>query len=197
MANAQVAPNASFHYWGFGVKDKSLDKENVVITKGRAEAEKFMALAPDTQGMRILDDETDRFATGVNILTVKQVKGLEFLRVYVYDCNMSDNEKRILKKMKKRTFKMYDYIFNLEKANAYNNEIDENTQEWRDVQIQGLKDKSISSELGIAFSRILTDYDRINDHALNLAEEINKIDDSLHETMLEDDLVAPYINQKA
>ena len=70
-------------------------KENVVITKGRAEAEKFMALAPDTQGMRILDDETDRFATGVNILTVKQVKGLEFLRVYVYDCNMSDNEKYV------------------------------------------------------------------------------------------------------
>lgn len=111
--------------------------------------------------------------------------------------NMSDNEKRILKKMKKRTFKMYDYIFNLEKANAYNNEIDENTQEWRNVQIQGLKDKSISSELGIAFSRILTDYDRINDHALNLAEEIDKIDSSLHETMLDDDLVAPYINQKA
>ena len=92
---------------------------------------------------------------------------------------------------------MYDYIFNLEKANDYNNEIDENTQEWRNVQIQGLKDKSISSELGIAFSRILTDYDRINDHALNLAEEIDKIDDSLHETMLDDDLVAPYINQKA
>lgn len=92
---------------------------------------------------------------------------------------------------------MYDYIFNLEKANAYNNEIDENTQEWRNVQIQGLKDKSISSELGIAFSRILTDYDRINDHALNLAEEIDKIDDSLHETMLDEDLVAPYINQKA
>ena len=38
MANAQVAPNASFHYWGFGVKDKSLDKEKLatlsVCTRG-------------------------------------------------------------------------------------------------------------------------------------------------------------------
>ncbi|WP_297236722.1 Na/Pi cotransporter family protein [uncultured Faecalicoccus sp.] len=99
---------------------------------------------------------------------------------------MSDKEKSILKKMKKRTFKMYDYIFNLDKANEYNNQIDENTQEWRATQIQGLKDKSISSELGIAFSRILTDYDRINDHAVNLAEEIDKIDESLHETLLDE-----------
>ena len=99
---------------------------------------------------------------------------------------MSDKEKSILKKMKKRTFKMYDYIFNLDKANEYNDQIDENTQEWRATQIQGLKDKSISSELGIAFSRILTDYDRINDHAVNLAEEIDKIDESLHETLLDE-----------
>ena len=99
---------------------------------------------------------------------------------------MSENEKRILRKMKKRTFKMYDYIFNLQKADDYNNQIDENTQEWRTAQIQGLKDKSISSELGIAFSRILTDYDRINDHAVNLAEEIDKIDKGLLETMIEE-----------
>ncbi|MBM6809022.1 PhoU domain-containing protein, partial [Faecalicoccus pleomorphus] len=49
-----------------------------------------------------------------------------------------------------------------------------------------LKDKSISSELGIAFSRILTDYDRINDHAVNLAEEIDKIDKGLLEAMIEE-----------
>ncbi|MBM6678440.1 Na/Pi cotransporter family protein [Faecalicoccus pleomorphus] len=98
----------------------------------------------------------------------------------------NEAEKTILRKMKKRTFKMHDFIFDLNKANSYNNQIDENTQEWRTAQIQGLKDKSISSELGIAFSRILTDYDRINDHAVNLAEEIDKIDKGLLETMIEE-----------
>lgn len=50
----------------------------------------------------------------------------------------------------------------------------------------GLKNKTISSELGISFSRILTDYDRINDHALNLAEEIDKIDNELFQPMISD-----------
>lgn len=98
----------------------------------------------------------------------------------------SDEEKKILKKMKSRTFKMHDLIFDLKQAGEYNNHIDENTQEWRNMQIQGLKNKTISSELGISFSRILTDYDRINDHALNLAEEIDKIDNELFSDRIAD-----------
>lgn len=98
----------------------------------------------------------------------------------------SDEERKILKKMKSRTFKMHDLIFDLKQAGEYNNHIDENTQEWRNMQIQGLKNKTISSELGISFSRILTDYDRINDHALNLAEEIDKIDNELFQPMISD-----------
>lgn len=98
----------------------------------------------------------------------------------------SDEEIKILKKMKSRTFKMHDLIFDLKQAGEYNNHIDENTQEWRNMQIQGLKNKTISSELGISFSRILTDYDRINDHALNLAEEIDKIDNELFQPMISD-----------
>lgn len=98
----------------------------------------------------------------------------------------SDEEKKILKKMKSRTFKMHDLIFDLKQAGEYNDHIDENTQEWRNMQIQGLKNKTISSELGISFSRILTDYDRINDHALNLAEEIDKIDNELFSDRIAD-----------
>ena len=98
----------------------------------------------------------------------------------------TDEEIKILKKMKIRTFKMHDMIFDLKRAGEYNDHIDENTQEWRNMQIQGLKNKTISSELGISFSRILTDYDRINDHALNLAEEIDKIDNELFQPMISD-----------
>ena len=98
----------------------------------------------------------------------------------------SDEERKILKKMKSRTFKMHDLIFDLKQAGEYNNHIDENTQEWRNMQIQGLKNKTISSVFGISFSRILTVYDRINDHALNLAEEIDKIDNELFQPMISD-----------
>ena len=147
---------------------------------------------------------TDAFAYGnlnqetTKALTAYYTMLVDIERISDYAINMdrqaliiakettNEAEKTILRKMKKRTFKMHDFIFNLNKANSYNNQIDENTQEWRTAQIQGLKDKSISSELGIAFSRILTDYDRINDHAVNLAEEIDKIDKGLLETMIEE-----------
>ncbi|MBM6766060.1 Na/Pi cotransporter family protein [Faecalicoccus pleomorphus] len=147
---------------------------------------------------------TDAFAYGnlnqetTKALTAYYTMLVDIERISDYAINMdrqaliiakettNEAEKTILRKMKKRTFKMHDFIFNLNKANNYNNQIDENTQEWRTAQIQGLKDKSISSELGIAFSRILTDYDRINDHAVNLAEEIDKIDKGLLETMIEE-----------
>ena len=147
---------------------------------------------------------TDAFAYGnlnqetTKALTAYYTMLVDIERISDYAINMdrqaliiakettNEAEKTILRKMKKRTFKMHDFIFDLNKANNYNNQIDENTQEWRTAQIQGLKDKSISSELGIAFSRILTDYDRINDHAVNLAEEIDKIDKGLLETMIEE-----------
>ena len=147
---------------------------------------------------------TDAFAYGnlnqetTKALTAYYTMLVDIERISDYAINMdrqaliiakettNEAEKTILRKMKKRTFKMHDFIFDLNKANSYNNQIDENTQEWRTAQIQGLKDKSISSELGIAFSRILTDYDRINDHAVNLAEEIDKIDKGLLETMIEE-----------
>ena len=147
---------------------------------------------------------TDAFAYGnlnqetTKALTAYYTMLVDIERISDYAINMdrqaliiakettNEAEKTILRKMKKRTFKMHDFIFDLNKANNYNNQIDENTQEWRTAQIQGLKDKSISSELGIAFSRILTDYDRINDHAVNLAEEIDKIDKGLLEAMIEE-----------
>ena len=147
---------------------------------------------------------TDAFAYGnlnqetTKALTAYYTMLVDIERISDYAINMdrqaliiakettNEAEKTILRKMKKRTFKMHDFIFDLNKANSYNNQIDENTQEWRTAQIQGLKDKSISSELRIAFSRILTDYDRINDHAVNLAEEIDKIDKGLLETMIEE-----------
>ena len=170
-------------------RSKSIQKREAAVNFLNSAISKYIS---DAFGNANLNMETSKALTAYYTMLV------DIERISDYAINMdrqalvttkeqmSENEKRILRKMKKRTFKMYDYIFNLQKADDYNNQIDENTQEWRTAQIQGLKDKSISSELGIAFSRILTDYDRINDHAVNLAEEIDKIDKGLLETMIEE-----------
>ena len=181
-------------------RSKSIQKREAAVNFLNSAISKYIS---DAFGNANLNMETSKALTAYYTMLV------DIERISDYAINMdrqalvttkeqmSENEKRILRKMKKRTFKMYDYIFNLQKADDYNNQIDENTQEWRTAQIQGLKDKSISSELGIAFSRILTDYDRINDHAVNLAEEIDKIDASLHETMMDEKMISNLAEENA
>ena len=170
-------------------RSKSIQKREVAVNFLNSAISKYIT---DAFAYGNLNQETTKALTAYYTMLV------DIERISDYAINMdrqaliiakettNEAEKTILRKMKKRTFKMHDFIFDLNKANSYNNQIDENTQEWRTAQIQGLKDKSISSELGIAFSRILTDYDRINDHAVNLAEEIDKIDKGLLETMIEE-----------
>ena len=181
-------------------RSKSIQKREAAVNFLNSAISKYIS---DAFGNANLNMETSKALTAYYTMLV------DIERISDYAINMdrqalvttkeqmSENEKRILRKMKKRTFKMYDYIFNLQKADDYNNQIDENTQEWRTAQIQGLKDKSISSELGIAFSRILTDYDRINDHAVNLAEEIDKIDANLHETMMDEKMISNLAEENA
>ncbi len=43
------------------------------------------------------------------------------------------------------------------------------------AQIQALKQKKCSSEVSMMLSRIFTDFERINDHALNVSQELDKI----------------------
>ncbi|MDB7984480.1 Na/Pi cotransporter family protein [Faecalicoccus pleomorphus] len=175
-------------------RSKSIQKREVAVNFLNSAISKYIT---DAFAYGNLNQETSKTLTAYYTMLV------DIERISDYAINMdrqalviskettNDAEKTILRKMKKRTFKMHDFIFDLNKANNYNNQIDENTQEWRTAQIQGLKDKTISSELGIAFSRILTDYDRINDHAVNLAEEIDKIDKGLLETMIEEHISVP------
>ena len=175
-------------------RSKSIQKREAAVNFLNSAISKYLT---DAFAYGNLNQETSKTLTAYYTMLV------DIERISDYAINMdrqalviskettNDAEKTILRKMKKRTFKMHDFIFDLNKANNYNNQIDENTQEWRTAQIQGLKDKTISSELGIAFSRILTDYDRINDHAVNLAEEIDKIDKGLLETMIEEHISVP------
>lgn len=98
---------------------------------------------------------------------------------------LSGEEKNILIVMRDTCQKMRDSIFDLKKANEKNVEYDRLTKDWRAEQIQSLKEKNISSEVAVIFSRIFVDYERINDHAINIAEEIEKIEEKYHEMSLD------------
>ena len=53
--------------------------------------------------------------------------------------------------------------------------IDSLVSSWREAQIQALKQQKCSSEVSMMLSRIFTDFERINDHALNVSQEFDKI----------------------
>lgn len=50
-------------------------------------------------------------------------------------------------------------------------QIDDMSRTFRDAQIQRMKEGLCSAEAGIIFSEMITDFERIGDHALNIAEE--------------------------
>lgn len=81
--------------------------------------------------------------------------------------------------MKKSIEEMRIFIADVENAKVRNKEIHLEVKQWRKNQIESLKTKKVSSELGIMISRVLTDYRRINDHALNIAEEFKTIEENI------------------
>ena len=49
--------------------------------------------------------------------------------------------------------------------------IDDLTEEYREKQLERMKSGACSDEACIIFSELLTDFERIGDHALNIAQE--------------------------
>lgn len=98
---------------------------------------------------------------------------------------LTEEEKELIGKMKNSCLEFQDMIYDLEKITWENRQIDKKTQEWRDKQIKALKDKKMSSEVSVMFSRIFTDFDRINDHAVNVAEKVSRIDSYMEDFALE------------
>lgn len=97
---------------------------------------------------------------------------------------LSDEETNIVEQMRVICKKMQDSVFSLEKAQENDKYSDELTAQWRDEQIRLLKGKKVSSEVSLMFSRILTSYERVVDHTLNVAESIDKVESVYHEQMM-------------
>ncbi len=72
-------------------------------------------------------------------------------------------------------------VNNAELAWQKNYDYHARTHVWRLEEIDKLKDKQTTSELSVMFSRLFTYYERINDHALNVAQKFERIDKNLHQ----------------
>ena len=72
-----------------------------------------------------------------------------------------------------------DYVQWHEKAACMEQKIDDMTVQFRDNMYEGLRNGICSDEGSILFSEMLTDFERIGDHGLNIANEI------LHMSMIE------------
>ena len=59
----------------------------------------------------------------------------------------------------------------LERAASFEQKIDDMTGEFRDSQLDRMRRGACSDEGGIIFSELLTDFERIGDHVLNIAEQ--------------------------
>lgn len=88
---------------------------------------------------------------------------------------MTISEIEIVEHMKKLCADMKNDLEDVEEAERKDDVIDSLVSSWREAQIQALKQKKCSSEVSMMLSRIFTDFERINDHALNVSQELDKI----------------------
>lgn len=66
----------------------------------------------------------------------------------------------------------------LEQALLLEQDIDRRTARYRSNQIERMRKGKCHVETSILYSEILTDYERIGDHAFNIAQALDKLDEN-------------------
>ena len=96
-----------------------------------------------------------------------------------WSVRVSDNANSEIRKMKQVSLKILECLeradeensqFLLEQAAKYENLIDDMQKKYLKRQIKRIRKGNCKAEAGILFSELLTDFERIGDYALNLAE---------------------------
>ena len=88
---------------------------------------------------------------------------------------LNEEEKENIQTMYDMCMEMYEARHDIQKSKVLRKQSDDVCNNLRKRQMQRLKEKSISSEISIMFSQLLTDFERINGHAINIAEDYNLI----------------------
>ena len=97
-----------------------------------------------------------------------------------WQISFSDNVLDELAEMKKQTILSLDTVRNvtsenaaqvLENASTMEQKIDDMRDKYFKKQIQRLKKGKCKPQSGIVFSEVLTDFERMGDHVLNIAQQ--------------------------
>ena len=84
---------------------------------------------------------------------------------------LNDEERDTISSMHSMCMEMYDALHDIQKSETLRRQSEDVCVNLRKRQMQRMKEKSISSEISMMFSQLLTDFERINGHALNIAED--------------------------
>ena len=88
---------------------------------------------------------------------------------------LNEEEKETIQTMYEMCMEMYEARHDIQKSKVLREQSDDVCIKLRNRQMQRMKEKSISSEISIMFSQLLTDFERINGHAINIAEDYDLI----------------------
>lgn len=84
---------------------------------------------------------------------------------------LNEEERDTISSMHSMCMEMYDARHDIQKSETLRRQSEDVCVNLRKRQMQRMKEKSISSEISMMFSQLLTDFERINGHALNIAED--------------------------
>ena len=84
---------------------------------------------------------------------------------------LNEEERDTISSMHSMCMEMYDALHDIQKSETLRRQSEDVCVNLRKRQMQRMKEKSISSEISMMFSQLLTDFERINGHALNIAED--------------------------
>ena len=85
--------------------------------------------------------------------------------------------------MQEISLKALDHLYNLDsmseerlaEAADIEQQIDQMTEEYRQNQMERMRLETCEGEASILYSEMLTDFERIGDHSLNIAQELATI----------------------
>lgn len=136
----------------------------------KAGSQMFNALYSITSNIERIGDHAMNVAEYCNVIAEKGIKFSELANIELVE--MREACKELFRVLFEKT---EDYAAWYEEVAAMEQRIDDMTVQFRENMYERIKKGNCTDEGSILFSDILTDFERIGDHALNIADETLKM----------------------